>query len=67
MPGRDGTGPSGQGPVGGRRGAGMGRGTRGSNGYCVCPKCGEKVLHQQGTPCSSLKCSKCGSGLVRGQ
>jgi len=42
MPGKDGTGPFGQGPVAGR-GAGR-RGQRGaigagSTGYCVCPKC----------------------------
>lgn len=46
MPGRDGTGPLGQGPVGGRAGMGGGRGrgnmAAGSGEYCVCPKCGEK-------------------------
>ena len=73
MPGRDGTGPMGQGPVGGG-GAGMGKGGRGRmgvsmaagpGGYCVCPNCGEKTAHQQGVPCSSLACPKCGAKMVR--
>jgi len=76
MPGRDGTGPLGQGPVGGG-GAGMGKGGRGGRiggnmaagpgGNCVCPKCGEKVPHQQGMPCSCVTCPKCGANMVRGQ
>lgn len=71
MPGRDGTGPLGQGPVGGRAGMGGGRGrgnmSAGSGEYCVCPKCGEKIPHQQGTPCSSVLCPKCGMNMVRDQ
>lgn len=69
MPGRDGTGPLGQGPVSGR-GAGR-RGQReplgvGSAGYCVCPKCGEKTAHAVGMPCTSMKCPKCGAAMIRG-
>ncbi len=73
MPGKDGMGPLGQGPVGGA-GTGMGRGGRGrlggnmaagAGGYCVCPGCGEKVPHQQGIPCSSVNCPKCGSKMIR--
>ena len=76
MPGRDGTGPLGQGPVSGGRagtGRGGGRGRMGENmaagpgGYCVCPQCGEQVPHQQGTPCSSISCPKCGLKMVRDQ
>lgn len=37
----------------------------GSKGYCVCPKCGEKVLHQAGKPCREETCPKCGSKMVR--
>jgi len=70
MPGRDGTGPLGQGPVGG--GAGTGSGGRGnmaagSGGYCVCLQCGERVPHQRAMPCNSVTCPKCGSKMVRGQ
>jgi hypothetical protein len=64
MPRGDGTGPP-QGPAqrsgrmqGNRRGAGPG-------GDCVCPACGEKAPHRQGTPCFDMKCPKCGIKMVR--
>lgn len=73
MPRGDGTGPTGQGPVsGGGMGKGIGRGRMGGSmaagpgGVCVCPKCGEKVIHQVGTPCSTINCPKCGAKMVRG-
>lgn len=70
MPGGNGTGPLRQGPVGGRgfgRGRGRGRGQFGAGpeGYCVCPKCGEKTIHRAGVPCASENCPKCGSIMVR--
>ncbi|HOL21351.1 MAG TPA: DUF5320 domain-containing protein [bacterium] len=69
MPGRDGTGPSGQGPMTGRmRGTGNRRGRRGAGpaGFCICPACNEKVIHQAGIPCSAMLCPKCGTRMVRG-
>ena len=59
-----------------QRGRGMGRGggkgrmggiraNAGPAGYCVCPKCNEKTEHQQGTPCYSVMCPKCGSQMLR--
>lgn len=71
MPGGDGTGPLGNGPVGGRRQGGLGRGRgagygAGPSGYCVCPKCGEQTSHTAGTPCSQVQCPKCGTLMVRG-
>ena len=62
MPGKDGTGPLGQGPGAGR-GRGMGRGAvnrqgAGPGGNCICPACGTKVSHQAGAPCSSMNCPK---------
>jgi len=74
MPRGDGTGPTGGGPGTGRgtgRGGGRGRmgGTRpgaGPGGVCVCPSCGEKVNHKQGTPCNNITCPKCGTQMVRG-
>ena len=69
MPGKDGTGPLGQGPVAGR---GVGRrGQRGAIdagpvGYCICPKCGEKTVHTAGVPCTSTKCPKCRVAMIRG-
>ncbi len=67
MPNKDGTGPSGMGPVTGKTGRGQRGGTgAGPAGYCICPKCGENVSHTTGVPCTSQKCPKCGSPLVRG-
>ena len=65
MPGGNGTGPVGQGPVAGR---GRGREDRpgaGPAGNCVCPNCGEKVQHKAGTPCADVECPKCGNKMVR--
>lgn len=71
MPYGDGTGPIGQ-NSGGRRNVGAGRGRAGGSisgvgpgGYCVCPQCGEKVPHQQSTPCYSMTCPKCGTKMMR--
>ena len=69
MPRGDGTGPTGK----GQNQGGQGRGGRGQNqgkalgpeGECVCPKCGKKIPHQRGTPCTSLKCPSCGSLMTR--
>ncbi len=69
MPGRDGTGPFGRGPVTGR---GLGRSVQrggigaGPAGYCLCPKCGEITNHTTGVPCTSTKCPKCGEAMIRG-
>ena len=38
---------------------------RGPEGYCVCPKCGYKVNHERGVPCSTIKCPKCKIDLAR--
>jgi len=38
---------------------------KGPGGYCVCEKCDYKIIHQKGTPCSSLKCPQCGIELKR--
>jgi cation diffusion facilitator family transporter len=38
---------------------------QGPGGYCVCPKCGYKVPHRRGIPCSTLKCPKCNINLQR--
>lgn len=61
MPGKDGTGP-------GRRGAGgrrQGGGGAGLGGNCYCPKCSYKTSHAPGQPCSTIKCPKCGTLMVR--
>ena len=60
MPGGDG-----KGPISGGQGRGAGQGGAGAGGQCVCPSCGEKISHQQGVPCNSLNCRKCGTKMAR--
>lgn len=50
------------------KGGGQGRnkgGAFGPGGFCVCAKCGEKIQHQQGVKCTTLKCPKCGHTMIR--
>lgn len=35
------------------------------SGFCICPKCGDKQLHQRGLPCRAVNCHKCGSAMMR--
>jgi len=37
----------------------------GPDGSCVCPKCGERISHQQGVACEEEKCPKCGAKMLR--
>ena len=37
----------------------------GSEGFCVCPKCGVKIPHRAGMPCRNKKCPACGIKMVR--
>lgn len=37
----------------------------GPGGFCVCAKCGEKVPHQQGMKCTTIKCPNCGKTMIR--
>jgi len=75
MPRGDGTGPPGGGGRGtgggmGGMGGGGGRGRMGGmglgpGGNCVCPQCGKTAPHQQGVPCTSIKCPSCGAMMTR--
>jgi len=50
------------------RGGGRGRnkgGAFGPGGYCVCAKCGNKIPHQRGIKCATLKCPECGHTMIR--
>jgi hypothetical protein len=57
---QSGTGGQGGTGAGRRRGSG-----RGPGGFCVCPKCGEKMKHQMGQPCPDQECPKCGTRMIR--
>jgi len=51
-------------------GNGGGRGRNNGGGYsvggnCICAKCGTKLPHQQGIPCTQLKCPNCGNPMIR--
>ncbi len=37
----------------------------GAGGYCVCPKCGERINHRRGVPCQEEECPKCGAKMLR--
>ena len=58
----------------GRGPMGAGRGRRGRRGFgfggppvsCFCPSCSYQAEKQRGVPCSSMKCPKCGTLMVRG-
>ena len=51
----------------GRHGGGgrNGGGGFGNGGFCVCAKCGEKVPHQTGVKCTTVKCPNCGHTMIR--
>ena len=38
---------------------------QGPGGYCVCSRCGYKIPHQRGIPCSTLQCPNCKVNLER--
>ena len=37
----------------------------GPGGDCVCKKCGYKIKHEKGKPCSMIKCPKCDGFMGR--
>jgi predicted DNA-binding protein (UPF0251 family) len=36
-----------------------------ANGYCICPKCDERITHKRGFPCQEESCPKCGQKMMR--
>ncbi|MBN2135020.1 MAG: hypothetical protein JW737_04770 [Acidobacteria bacterium] len=61
MPNRSGSPGSGAGGRG--RSGGIKR--TGPGGNCICPKCGYKERHIQGSPCKKKKCPECGAIMIR--
>jgi ribosomal protein S26 len=50
------------------KGTGKGRnrgGAYGPGGFCICAKCGEKLPHQRGMKCTTIKCPSCGKPMIR--
>ena len=41
------------------QGQGSGREYTGGTDICVCPKCGQEIEHERGTPCNKMKCPEC--------
>jgi len=37
----------------------------GTNGFCICPQCGQQEIHQRGVPCFERQCPKCGAAMTR--
>lgn len=33
--------------------------------HCICPACGETLLHERGQPCFKRLCPQCGSAMTR--
>ena len=50
------------------RGSHAGRnrgGALGPGGNCVCTKCGERIPHERGIKCTTIKCPGCGHTMIR--
>lgn len=57
---------------GGGKGQGFGEHGGGAGGhghpgsdFCICPKCGERMPHERGTPCQEHVCPACGAKMFR--
>ena len=37
----------------------------GEGGFCICPKCGERIEHQRSIPCQEERCPECGARMLR--
>jgi len=37
----------------------------GPGGYCICPKCEERIAHRRGIPCQQERCPACGAKMLR--
>jgi predicted Fe-Mo cluster-binding NifX family protein len=61
-----GNGEVGPGDLGGKgRRRQMSKTGLGPGGFCQCPACGLKVLHEPGIPCMQVRCHRCGQIMER--
>ena len=37
----------------------------GEGGFCIFPKCGERIEHQRSIPCQEERCPECGARMLR--
>jgi len=56
---------SGQNASQGRGNGGGNKPGSGTEGNCVCPKCGKKVPHMAGQRCVDQVCPACGTKMIR--
>ena len=51
--------------IGAGKGRMQGQFSAGPGGFCICPKCEFKISKQRGIPCTTQKCPKCQTQMIR--
>lgn len=37
----------------------------GPTGFCICPRCEQRIEHQSGVRCQQMQCPQCGCKMLR--